>query len=265
MSLPRGSTLRLSPLRRLMVTLLSFSRAVPMVAIERRIQLEPLVSARRRLAEKPSWFALFLKAYAIIARETPALRQSFLTFPWQRLHQHACNVASVTVVREHDGEDAVFLSLIRHPETLSLRQLDTHLNKVRTQPVETIPDFRRMVLHGRLPGWIRQFVWWLGLRCIGDWRAKFGGTFGLTGIAALGATSLHTLSPLTSTLTFGVLEDDGSMMLRLFYDHRVMDGVLPARVLAMVEHCLLSLIKNEMNEQYKACIASNRVAMAMNR
>jgi hypothetical protein len=57
-------------------------------------------------------------------------------------------------------------------------------------------------------------------------------------VASLGAPSLHVLSPLTSTLAFGVIPPDGSVLVRLFYDHRVMDGVVPAQALEDLERTL---------------------------
>lgn len=239
-------------MRRMMCTLMSFSKQVPLVAIERRMKLGDLLHARKQLAEKPSWFALFMKAYSLVSREMPVLRQSFLTFPWQRLHQHSCTVASVTIARQIDEEDAVFFSQIRFPETMTLADLDKHLKQVREAPVLSIPDFRRQHLHGRLPGFIRNSLWWLAFRGIGSWRARYCGTFGITSIAALGSASLHTISPLTSVLAYGVLEADGSVLVRLFYDHRIMDGVQPAMALAKVEQALNSTLKQEMLEQFPA-------------
>ena len=45
----------------------------------------------------------------------------------------------------------------------------------------------------------------------------------------LGAESLHPLSPLTTTLTYGVVRPDGTVPVRVVYDHRVMDGGTIAR------------------------------------
>src|SRR4051812_5169988 len=82
--LPRGSTIPLSPERRFMCDLMHASRQVPLVAIERSMPLGELVAARNGAERKPSWFALFLKAWALVAENRAALRQSYLTFPWPR-------------------------------------------------------------------------------------------------------------------------------------------------------------------------------------
>src|SRR5205807_9347706 len=100
----------------------------------------------------------------------------------------------------------------------TLAEIDATIRKARSEPVEQFPDFRRLLLLGRLPRLLRRLLWWMGLNVSGSWRAKYIGTFAVTGVAALGSASLHTLSPLTTTLTYGVLAPDGTVLARLFYD-----------------------------------------------
>lgn len=246
MALPPGSTISLTWPRRFICDLLHASRQVPLVAIERQLQVGDLVDARKRLTARPSWFALFLKAYALVAKQTDELRRSYLSFPWPRLHQHACNVANVAITRRVDDEDAVLGFQIRHPEQLPLSEIDALIQRARTAPIEHVPDFRRLRFHSRLPRPLRRLIWWAGLNAVGDWRAKYAGTFGVTGVAALGSASLHTLSPLTTTLTYGVLTEYGNVPVRLFYDHRVLDGVQPAKALKELEETLCGPIVEEL-------------------
>ena len=247
MSLPKGKTIRLSPMRKLVCDWLEFGRTMPLVAVERWMHLEPLVTARQQLSQRPSWFAIFLKAFAVVARQQEELRQSYLTFPSARLHQHACNVANLSIARNVNDEDVVFTYLLRDPESKSLSFLDECIRKARSLPVEEVSDYRRQLLLARFPSFLRRFIWWLGLRTSGHMRAKYFGTFGVTGVAALGSASLHLLSPLSTTLTFGVLQDDGSILVRLFYDHRILDGVQPAAALQRLEETLLGQIREELN------------------
>jgi len=247
MSLPRGVTIPLSPARRFVCDLMHASRQVPLVAVERALQIGDLIDARSELDSRPSWFAVFLKAYAIVAQERPPLRRSYLSFPWARLHQHQCNVGSLMIARRIGDEDAILSFQIRHPETLSLAEIDRRIRRARTEPIESISDFRRIFRMSRLPTLLRRLTWMFGLRTSGDWRARYGGTFGLTGVAALGATSLNLLSPLTTTLTYGVFNAKGSVVARLFYDHRVLDGVEPAGALQDLEKVLLGPILDEMS------------------
>ena len=55
------------------------------------------------------------------------------------------------------------------------------------------------------------------------------GTFGVSVYSALGAESLHPLTPLTTALNYGVIQENGDVTVRVIYDHRVMDGATVAR------------------------------------
>lgn len=249
MGLPRGNTIPLSPVRRVMNDLLHFSRKVPLVAIERHFSLGEVIEARQGVQPRPSWFALFLKAYAAVARRHDALRRCYLSFPWARLHQHVCNVCNVAIARQVAGEESVLWIQIRNPENVPVRDIDDLLRRARSEPVERFGDFRRMLRLSRLPTPLRRMAWWAALHVSGAWRARYAGTFGVTGVAALGSASLHLLAPLTTTLTYGVFEADGSVPVRLFYDHRVLDGVLPATALQELEQTLRGPIVQELRGQ----------------
>ena len=246
MGLPKGTSIPLSPSRRMVGDLMHFSRKVPIVAIERRVPLAEIIEVRSRMAKRPSWFALFAKAYAIACSRTPELRQSYLTFPWDRLHQHACNVASLAIVRKVADEDAVIALKINEPEKMSLAEIDDRIHRGRTEPMENFGEFRQYLRMIRLPRILRRLMWWCGLNLSGDLRARYCGTFGVTAVSALGSASLHVLCPLTTTLTYGVFADDGSVMVRLFFDHRVMDGIVTAAALAELEKALHGPILEEM-------------------
>lgn len=248
----RGRTIRLSPLRRLMGDFLRFSQKVPLVAIERRINIGPLVETRRNAQPRPSWFALFLKAYATVCERRNELRRSYLSFPWPRLYEHPTSVASLAISRPVDGQDEILILHIKHPQRLAIAAIDERIRQSRTAPIEDFKEFRRQMLLARLPWVIRYIGWWLVLSVRGSWRERHAGTFGITGVAALGATSLHTLSPLTTTLTYGVIEPDGSVMVRLFYDHRVLDGVQPSEALRELEEALNGVIRHELEATGRA-------------
>jgi hypothetical protein len=246
MPFPKGRNRSLSPLRRLMCDFLHFSRLIPTVAVERRMDLLPVVRARQALAQRPGWFTLFLKAFGLVARQREELRTSFLSLPWPYLHVHARNVASLPIERRVADEDGVFFLQVHQPENLSLMELEALIRQGKTDPVETIACYRRQLLNARLPGPMRRLLWRLGLNLFPNKRARFFGTFGVTGVASLGAPSLHLISPLTCTLAYGVIGPDGSVLVRLFYDHRVMDGVVPARALEDLEKTLCGPVVEEL-------------------
>ena len=90
----------------------------------------------------------------------------------------------------------------------------------------------------RLPTALRRLMWWLALEVDGASRARKVGTFAVSVYSGLGAESLHPLSPLTATLNYGVIGPDGTVPVRIIYDHRVMDGSTVARALARLETIL---------------------------
>jgi hypothetical protein len=100
--------------------------------------------------------------------------------------------------------------------------------------VEEIKSFKRMLDLARWPTPIRRMIWWLGLN-IGRQRGNYFGSFGVTVYSGLGAESLHPLSPLTATMNWGVIGEDGKVAVRIMYDHRVMDGSEIARTLERLE------------------------------
>jgi hypothetical protein len=155
-------------------------------------------------------------------------------------------VASLAVARDVEGEDGVLFAMIRSPERKSLGEIDDFIRSARQEPLEKFGDFRRHLLISRLPRFIRRLASWASLDVSGDWRARFAGTFGVTGVAALGSASLTLLSPLTTTLTYGIFREDGSVNVRLFYDHRVMDGVQPAMALEELQTELCGAIRDEL-------------------
>jgi hypothetical protein len=243
---PTGRNLPLSLPRRFVCDLLHFARKVPTVPVQRRMNLAPLLAVRQAAQPRPSWCAIFTKAYAFVAAARPELRRAYLAFPRPHLYEHPINVASVAVERRYGDEEAVFFGHLRGPEKQGLLELDGHLRRFKEEPLESIGLFRRVLRTSRLPRPLRRALWWFGLNVSGAKRAKHLGTFGISVYSGLGASSLHPLSPLTTTLNYGVIAPDGSVDVRLIYDHRVLDGSAIARALLDLERVLTNEIVVEM-------------------
>src|SRR5271165_4642687 len=116
MAKARGRSLPVSPFRRIVTDLMTFSGQVPAVTADRRMDLRPLAAARNASSPRPGWCVLFSKAFGMLGRDYPALRRSYMKFPSPRLYEHPHSVVALNVERELDGESIVLYCLIRAPE-----------------------------------------------------------------------------------------------------------------------------------------------------
>jgi hypothetical protein len=184
-----------------------------------------------------------------VASRFPELRRSYLPFPFPRLYEHPGSVASIALEREYRGEPAVLFVRLRQPERQGLYELEAHLKRYKETPLEKIAAFRRAIKVSRLPRPLRRLIWWVGLSTSGRRRVKHFGTFGVSVYSGLGAESLHPLSPLSTTLNYGVIGEDGRVPVRVVYDHRVMDGSTVARALGCLEQVLAGEIADELRAE----------------
>lgn len=246
---PRGRTLPLSGPRTFINDLLHYAKAIPTVPVSRVMDLGPLIPARREHPVRPSWSLLFMKAFGLVATEHPSLRRAWIGFPTPRLYEHPQSVCALAMEREYQGESGVFVGLFRAPECQSLAELQHWLDWYKETPLEELGFFRQALRISRLPRPIRRFLWWSTLEVSGFKRAKRFGTFGVSSYGALGAESLHPISPLTTTLTYGPIDPDtGRVSVKLIYDHRVLDGAQVARRLADIERTLRGAILDELRD-----------------
>jgi hypothetical protein len=243
---PKGRTLPLSIPRRFIGDMVHYARRIPTIPVARVINVGELAQPRQVHSVRPSWSVLFMKAYALVAAEHPPLRRALLTFPWCRLYEHSISLCSLAVERKFQGEEGIFVGLFRAPEKQSLQELQRALAFYKTQPLESIGFFRQELRICAAPWFIRRLLWWSTLNVGGAKRAKRLGTFGLTTYGSLGAEQIHPISPLTTTLTFGPIDDEGQVCLKLIYDHRVLDGAYVARRLGDIERALHGPILSEL-------------------
>jgi hypothetical protein len=243
----RGRTIRLSPMRRFICDLLWASASVPTVPVQRRMNLAPLARARTAHPLRPSWAAIFVKAYARVAAEVPELRRAYVKFPWPRLYEYPVSAAAVTVERDFDGEKAIFIGRIGKPEMLDLVEVHHRIRRFREIPIDHSREFCRTLALSRLPLPLRRALWWVGLN-LPRQRGNYFGTFALSVYSGLGAESLHPISPVTVTLNYGVIGPEGDVDVRLIYDHRVMDGATVARALGRLETELNGPILEELRK-----------------
>ena len=159
---------------------------VPQVTVQRRINLLRLAGARKALNDRPSWTAIFLKAYGILAQEVPELRRAYVKLPWPQLYEYPESVAAVAHEREFRGEPAVFLGRIKAPARRSISELTTFVREAQSKPIAEIRDFSRALQMAKWPVPIRRLLMWLGLN-LGRHRALYFGTFHLSVYSGLGS------------------------------------------------------------------------------
>ena len=239
----RGRTIPLSPVRKLVVDLTLL--AAPSVPVQRFMNVAPLIAARAAAKNRPAWSIIFAKAYALVAEEMPLFRRAYVKLPTPRLYEYPVSTLSMVVEREYGGEMVVLTTLIRDPAKLSLAKLSAMVREAQARPIGEIRSFKRMLDLARWPTPIRRLIWWLGLN-IGRQRGNYFGSYGVTVYSNLGSESLHPLSPLTGTLNYGVIAADGTVAVRIMYDHRVLDGSMVARALAAIETALNGPILDEL-------------------
>ncbi len=242
----RGRYFAVSPSRRIIMDLMHEARQVPSIPVQRRIDVREIEEIRRRTDPKISWFVIFMKAFAIVAEKNPQLRRSLIKYPWYRFYDHPFSICSLAVERDLEGEPSLFFAHFRAPEEQSLTELQDALGVYKNAPIQEVGLYRRALKIGRMPILVRRLLWWMTLNFSGEKRAKRLGTFGITSYGALGAESLHPISPLTCTFNFGPISSDGKVLIKIIYDHRTLDGSEVARRLRDIEHTLNTTIRHEL-------------------
>lgn len=241
----RGRTIKLSLGRRFMADAMRISKRVPTVAAQRRMDLKPVADARAQCAARPSWVAIFVKAFALVADDYRELRRTFLPSPWPHLYEYPENAGLVMIERQHQGESTVFPFRIRNPGWMPVALLSETIQTAKTAPINEVADFVRVLRVSALPRPLRRLVWWLGYN-FGRLRANYFGTFVVSAYPSEGAEPLHGIGPITVLLTYGLVGTDGAITVRAMWDHRVLDGVIIARALLRLEEVLNTTIVGEL-------------------
>jgi hypothetical protein len=230
----------------LVCDLLHFARQVPLFPLERSCNLGKVAEARAWAPQRIAWSILFLKAYAMLARDHAPLRQAYLGRPWPHLYEHPTSVAMLAINRGDGESERLYWGYFEQPESKQLTRLQARLDRYKTDPVESV--FRRQELLSRLPGPVRRLAWWLGLNVSGKLRGGQMGTFGLSTLAGQGAVNRYHPTCLTTSLTYGPIDVLGHSLVTIVYDHRVVDGARIARVLSDLEAILQGPITKELND-----------------
>lgn len=225
--------------------LMQASTRVPFVSLTRSLNVRPLLDARAMAARPPGWAAIFVKAFALVARDEPILRTLYAVWPRPSFYELPRSVAMVAIARVENGEDCVLPQRISSPDTLSLAEVDALIRHAKDAPIGEVPMFRKIMLATRLPWPLRQLAWRIGLN-FGRQRANYFGSYVITGVAAYGGGELHALSPGPFILSFDTVKPDQSIGVVLRWDHRITDAALIAKALSRLEQVLNTEIAAEL-------------------
>ena len=221
------------------------SIGVPFVSLARPLHIRGLLEARVQALARPGWAAIFVKAFALVAKEEPVLRTLYVKWPLPAFYELPRSVAMVAIARVEDGQDCVLPQKVTAPDEMSLTEVNALIRHARDAPIEQVPAFRKMLRATRLPLPLRRLVWSIGLN-FGRQRANYFGSFGVTSIAAYGPGQLHAMSPGPFVLSYGVEKPDQTIDVVIRWDHRITDAALMAKTLTRLEQVLNTEIAGEL-------------------
>jgi hypothetical protein len=241
----RGTVRKISTPRRFIIDLMHASMRVPFISLSRSLELGRLIEARAQVQERPGWAAIFVKAFALVARDEPVLRTLYVRLPWPHFFEMPRSVGMVAVARVEDGEECILPEKIPAADQRPLGEIDAQIRRAKDTPLMEIPAFRKIVMATRLPLPLRRLSWLIGLN-FGRMCANNFGSFGVTSVAAFGPGELQALSPGPFLLSYGVAKPDQTIDVILRWDHRVTDAAFIARILSRLEQVLNTEITAEL-------------------
>ena len=241
----RGRWVKLSIPRRIVTDFMYFAAGMPWIVAQRRLTLRGVIEAREAHRDRPTWTAVFAKAFALAAVEIPELRRAYVRLPWPHFFEVGVSTASVVVERSYDGEPGLTLVQVSNPEALAIGEIAARVREGKHPEFVRSRRFRHMVAVARLPLLLRRAVWWIGLNH-GGLRAKYFGTFGVSTVSSTGTQILQLRSPLTTMLTYDRIAADDGVTVRIVFDHRVLDAMTAARALERLEAILNGSVADEL-------------------
>jgi hypothetical protein len=260
---PRIQTRRLDGQRRLVADIVRLSHRVPVFPVDRVMPLGELDVVRRAATPRIGWAAVFMKAYAIVARDRPALRSWYV--PWRiltpfrppRWATSPISVASLALSRPRatDGRgaaeadldldsEAIWWARIREPDARPLPEVQAAIAHHATAPVTEV--FARQLELAMVPGPLRRVILRWNAHSPSRKRALRVGTFSLSTLAGEGCGNRMHPTFLSTSLTYTPLDAEGRMTVTLLADHRLLDGVPVARALIALEEVLAGPIRAEL-------------------
>ena len=220
------------------------ARELPLFPVDRVLDLGAVATARAAAGVRIGWAAVFLKAYALVAREQPALRTWFVRGLVPRLATASASVATLAVNRGAGDDERLCFARLQEPDALPLSEIQAFVSACATRPVEEM--FRRQLELEMMPGPIRRTILRWNMNSTSPKRPTRIGTFSLSTLAGMGATNRFHPTICTTSLSYAPLDAEGRCLVTLIADHRVLDGAAVARALERLEAVLGTVVAAEL-------------------
>lgn len=244
MSRPSVTTTPLPPGRHTVNDVAELARAIPLFPVDRALRLGAVAAARAAAPCRIGWAAVFLKAYALVAREMPILRSWLARGFRTRLATSSESVATLAINRCDLGTDRLFFARLARPDALPLPAIQAFVDRHATAPVDEV--FRRQLELEMTPGWLRRMILRWNMHATSPKRPGRIGTFSLSTLASFQAGNHFHPTLCTTSLCYDPLEADGRCRVTIIADHRVLDGATVARALARLEETLHGVVTAEL-------------------
>ena len=137
----RGTVRKISMPRRLVADLMHASIGVPFVSLSRPLNIRPLLEARALAADPPGWAAIFVKAFALVAKDEPVLRMLYANGRGQVSMN--CRAASRWSPSRVSRTARIACCRKRSPRRTrqSLTEIDAQIRQAKDAPIDEVPAF----------------------------------------------------------------------------------------------------------------------------
>ena len=218
--------------------------AIPLFPVDRVMRLAGVSEARASARVRIGWAAVFLKGFAVVARDMPELRSWLAGAFATRMATSSESVAVLAVNRVENGADRLFFGRLPRPDATPLPLLQRTIDRFATEPTAEV--FQRQLQLESVPGWLRRTILRWNMRSASPKRVTRIGTFSMSTLAGYGATNRFHPTLCTTSLAYAPLEADGRCLVTAIADHRVLDGATVAKSLARLEEVLAGEIAAEL-------------------
>jgi len=240
----RGTVRKITMPRRLVADLMHASVRVPFVTLSRPLYIRTLIEARAQAAQPPGWAAIFVKAFALVAKDEPSLRTLFIKWPVAHFYELPAQrrLCDDRAGRGRRGLRAAAEGQCARRDAAPRGRCGTPAGQGHA--IDQVPAFRKMM---KQPG--------CRYRCV-----VCSGRLASTGVAAcqlfrqlwgdlggpFGGGELHALGPGPFVLSYGRVTADQTIDVVIRWDHRITDAALIAKALTRLEQVLNTEIAAEL-------------------